>query len=240
MTTTDLVILDHVSGINATALQAFASALDEQINEDVAPAWGRFVTPWVGTNEAVLSPNAWRLHIWKDQQSAADAGALGHHETQGKDHVPIGHVFIKSCVDDGETWTTVASHEALEMVGDEWINLDVTRIVGHRIQLWPRELCDAVQGTHYMKRGVLMSNFVLPEYFIDGADGPFDQMHILHRPFEIHHTGYSAIREITNAHVRERAIYGAAYPEAKKEPRKFSRRASRFAARACGFVSAVV
>lgn len=224
----ELVLVDHDSGISNAELQKFCAALERQLGDDVAPAWGRYVVPWVAKSTRNLADRAWRLHLWKQPRSASDAGVMGFHETRGKDHVPEGHVFVDLVKSQGENWTVIASHEAIEMVGDEWINLEVVRVRDNgSVELWPRELCDAVQGLTYRKLGVELSDFVLPEYFIDASDGPYDFMKTLTRPFSIHESGYSSVRYIKNGKVTRRDVYGHAYASWRREARTLSRKASR-------------
>ena len=149
---------------------------------------------------------------------------MGHHTTQGKDHVPVGHVFIESCRRNQLTWTMVASHEAVEMVGDEWVNLDVARILGDgSLELWPRELCDAVQGVGYAVNGVMLSDFVYPEYFISGSDGPYDHCRELEEPFGIHKTGYASVLTIKNGIAQRRDQYGANHVDWHQDEKLFAR-----------------
>lgn len=224
----ELVLVDHASGLTGAELQKFCNALERQLGDDVAPAWGRYAVPWVAKTDEHLADRAWRLHLWKQPRDASDAGMLGFHETRGKDHVPEGHVFVELVKSQGENWTVIASHEAVEMVGDEWINLEVVRERANgTVELWPRELCDAVQGLTYRKLGVELSDFVLPEYFIDASDGPYDFMKNLTKPFSIHGTGYSSVRFIKNGKVTQRDVYGHAYAAWRRAARTFSRKSSR-------------
>lgn len=228
MANAELVLVDHASGLTGAELQKFCNALELQLGDDVAPAWGRYAVPWVAKTDEHLADRAWRLHLWKQPRDASDAGMLGFHETRGKDHVPEGHVFVDLVKSQGENWTVIASHEAVEMVGDEWINLEVVRERGNgTVELWPRELCDAVQGLTYRKLGVELSDFVLPEYFIDASDGPYDFMKNLTKPFSIHGTGYSSVRFIKNGKVTQRDVYGHAYAAWRRASRAFSRKSSR-------------
>jgi hypothetical protein len=105
MPTTQIVLIDHVSGVTPQEVQSLAAALNAQIAEDVAPIWGRQALVWVAPSDRNLSLSAWRLHLWATPQSALDAGALGHHETFGKNYVPIGHVFVQTTIKEGESWT---------------------------------------------------------------------------------------------------------------------------------------
>ena len=224
----DLVLLDHDSGIAPADLRRFSHALADQISDDVAPVWGRLVVPWVGAVKGDYSPRTWKFHFWKNPRAAHEKGAYGYHGVQGADHVPEGHVFTELIQRSGELWTVIASHEALEMVADEWVNLEVSRKGADGVwELWPREICDAVQGLSYRVGGVDMSDFVYPEWFIPGSDGPFDHLRRLGSPFEIHASGYASVRRINGGRLSTRNVYGAAYPTWRRKKRALSRKARR-------------
>lgn len=87
--------------------------------------------------------------------------------------------------------------------------------------------CDPCQGLSYDIVGVKVSDFVYPEWFIPGSDGPFDHMRRLSRPFEIHESGYAAIRRVNGGRITSRNVYGAAYPSWRKKRRAMSRKARR-------------
>ena len=223
------MLINHTSLVAEADLAKFVNALDVQLRRDVTPVWNRYLLPWVARNTQGLDPKAWQLHLWRDPRDASEAGFFGFHTTQGKDHVPIGHVFIESCLTNKEPWTRVASHEAVEMAGDEWVNLDVARTLDDgTVELWPRELCDAVQGVGYAVNGVELADFVYPEYFIEKADGPFDHTGALDKPFAIHKTGYSSVLAIKEGRARRRDRYGALYPEWRRGARPFARREARW------------
>lgn len=180
-------------------------------------------------SEAMLDDRAWRLHLWDEPSNAKDYGRLGVHETRGPDHVPVGHVFLGPCNRNNELWTVAASHEAIEMVGDEWVNLDVARhLENGATELWPRELCDAVQGLSYAVNGVQMSNFLYPEYFIENSDGPYDHLRILTAPFSIHPSGYASVMVIKDGFARRADRYGTGYPEWRKGDRPLARKNTRW------------
>lgn len=224
-----LVLINHTTLVSEQALAKFVNALDVQLRRDVTPVWGKYLMPWVARSTAELDPASWQLHLWRDPREASEAGFLGYHATRGADHVPIGHVFIQSCLTNKEPWTRIASHEAIEMAGDEWVNLDVTRHLDDgTMELWPRELCDAVQGVGYAVNDVEMSNFVYPEYFIEGADGPYDHKRVLDKPFSIHKTGYASVLTIKDGHARRRDRFGALYPEWRQAARPLSRKETRW------------
>lgn len=223
------MLINHTSLVPELELARFVNALDVQLRRDVTPVWGRYLMPWVARSAVDLDPAAWQLHLWRDPRDATEAGFLGFHATKGAEHVPIGHVFIQSCLTNKEPWTRIASHEAVEMAGDEWVNLNVARHLDDgTVELWPRELCDAVQGVGYAVNGVEVADFVYPEYFIEGADGPFDHCRTLDKPFAIHKTGYSSVLSIKNGRAQRRNHYGAIYPEWRRAARPFARKESRW------------
>lgn len=223
------MLVNHTTLVSEPDLARFVNALDVQLRRDFTPVWGRYLLPWVARSTEGLDSKAWQLHLWRESRDASEAGMMGHHTTRGADHIPIGHVFIESCLRYKEPWTRVASHEALEMAGDEWVNLDVARTLEDKtVELWPRELCDAVQGVGYAVNDVVLSDFVYPEYFIENSDGPYDHCRALSKPFSIHETGYSSILSIKNGHARRRDRYGAIYPEWRRDARPFARKNERW------------
>src|SRR5216684_5689352 len=120
-------------------------ALQEQVSWDFAPAWGRdaqlsFVPS--GTPPSMVGGN-WQLIVCDDSDQA---GALGYHDLT-KDGLPLGKVFAKTDLQYGEKWSTTASHEFLEMLGDPDINLTafVEGSDGNSGVLYAYEVCDACE-----------------------------------------------------------------------------------------------
>lgn len=225
MSFADLVLIDHGTGLPADEFRRFSYVLGDQLRDHVGIHYGRYVVPWVGAASGKFSARTWKLHFWKSPKAAQAQGALGYHETEGDDHIPVGYVFTDLIKRHNEDWRVIASHEACEMVANEWINLEVARRgEDGKWELWPREICDAVQGLSYELDGIPVSNFVTPEWFIDGSDGPYDHMRKLTKPFEIHESGYAAIRRVIGGKVTSRNLYGATYPSWRQRSRELSRR----------------
>lgn len=192
------------------------AGVNAQVRRDLAPAWQRYAVVYAGKLDAATAPATWRLVV-RDQPDPRDAGSLGLHTTAGDGHVPTGQVFAQFSEQHGVPWSTVLSHEVLEMLCNEWVNTLVLHQDPAGPQLWFREVCDPVQGDHYEgPDGVTLSNFVLPEYYVDGADGPFDHMGRVRRPFEVRPGGYAAFVNVTPQGLAERQVYGAKYPEWRK------------------------
>lgn len=92
--------------------------------------------------------------------------ALGYHDATARG-IPFGVVDVQLATKLGEPWTVTASHEVLELLGDQLVN-DFSlgpHPVSRRLVFHWHEMCDAVQADSYPINGVMMSNFVLPHYF---------------------------------------------------------------------------
>jgi hypothetical protein len=223
---TSLQIINHAPQIlSGPSFLNYVNAQYRQCTQDFAPVWGRTLLPWASGTD-VVQRDAWVLHIWNDLKDANDAGFYGYHENQGKDYTPVGHIFLAQCARTKTPWTAIASHEVLEMGSNPFVNQCVSR----QNELWDLEVVDAVQGVFYAVNGVVLSDFVLPEYFIEGSDGPFDFQRKLTAPFSIHPTGYSSIRRIgKDGRISRRDIYGARVPLWPRRPHPFSRKHLRIA-----------
>ncbi len=117
----------RVSIINESKLaapaevQAAAAALQRQVSEHFAPAWGVDATLSLVAAGAKPLPGSWWLVILDDSDQA---GALGYHDLTDE-AMPLGKVFVKTAQDAGVKWTITASHELLELLADPAINLTV-------------------------------------------------------------------------------------------------------------------
>lgn len=155
--------------VSDTRVQLCMAALQAQVHDDFYPS------PWgIDAQLAFLpkgqSPSAgqWQL-IFCDNSD--QAGALGYHETTVNGD-PIGYVFVKTSLDDGEAWTVCASHELLEILADPNVQtVEEQDNGGGAITLRMREICDAVEDDSlgYKKNGVLVSDFVYPAWFNPNA-----------------------------------------------------------------------
>lgn len=204
-----------------------ASAINVQIREDVAPVWNTFANVFAVAPDAKLPPDTWRLFFYDTPRNLQDHGFLGRHVHETERAVPTGYVFVDPIRLHKGSVSEIASHEVIEMLVDPWLNLEVRREVDGATELWAREVCDPVQGLGYEVRGVRVADFVLPEYFLDGADGPYDFLHAVKSPYEITPGGYASVTRIEGGTVSRRSVYGVEYPSWRKEPRLASRRDDR-------------
>lgn len=108
-----------------------------------------------------------------DKPPEEDEGFMGYHDTVKEYGFPFGYAFTEVSKEMGEAWTVTFSHEVLEMVLNQQVNMyargphpsSKERIVDYWL-----EACDAVQDTTYFIEGVEVSNFVLPSYFTPYAE----------------------------------------------------------------------
>lgn len=221
-------MLPSIALINKTTKKTFrevaqcARSIDWQVRCNLAPAWGFYATVFAAPDAVALPPATWKVFLYDEPTCLCDAGKLGLHRQEGPDCVPLGYVFLGPCERADEPWTGIASHEVVEMLGDPWINLEVRR----GVELWARELCDAVQGQYYrtpLVDGVEVANFVYPEYFVEESNGPFDHLGTLKSAFDVAPTGYALVTKAGNTTAR----YGEGYPSWRRNFRPASRRSAR-------------
>jgi hypothetical protein len=128
----------------------------------------------------------WPLLIMDD---ATIPDAEGWHEV-GPNGEPRGFAAVKTTILDGDNPQETISHEFAEMLVDPWCNRTSpgpSRLVWESV-----EICDAVEATGFLLNGVLMSNFILPTWFMrrPPIGVRFDLLGVLTGPFTVGHGGY--------------------------------------------------
>jgi hypothetical protein len=135
-----------------------------QLREDVAPTWERLAPVVEFSDNGAVDADAYQVQVKDDADSP---GELGFHDVddQGK---PIVFIFAKTALADGQTVSSVLSHELCEAFADPSCTLWHQCPDGKMRAL---ELCDAVENDSYSKQigdtMVTVSNFVTPNYFRD-------------------------------------------------------------------------
>lgn len=175
-------VLNVTDGKIADAdVQTVLRAINRQIAEDFEPYWGFGATlrlEGASTTKPSSRPSADMrgdaiLYLW----NGADVdGALGYHDKNARG-IPYGFVFTELARKLHDPWSTILSHEALELIGDPMSNLlvqgphpaDADKRQPRTVFHW-YEMCDAVQDENYVIDGVTVSNFVLPLYFTGGEE----------------------------------------------------------------------
>lgn len=158
-------------------VQRAVRAVNRQVTEDFLPIWGAGYICSLKNHTAVIGSNE---DAFANEPVTADAamyivdeshlqGAAGYHFMNGRE-VPYGFVFTEA-----NDWMVTLSHEVLELTMDPNANCFVPgpdpRPGQNGTVLHTYEVCDAVERTSYLIDGVPVSNFVTPQYFVEG-NGP--------------------------------------------------------------------
>lgn len=189
----------------------FATALHGYINNVVSQDWGINMAVYA-SRDLEHRPSEMRLYL---HDRPPLSGALGQH-VWGEDGVPEAVTYVGSCTDWGLPWSRAASHEAIEMVMDPWVN----RYVWADGRAWAQEVCDPVWEFGVPVERYEMANYVLPAYFRPGSKGPYDHMGKLTEPLSLSPQGY--LQRIENGVLR--TVYGVSSPSNLKRPRDGARK----------------
>jgi hypothetical protein len=166
-------VVNHTStSIPDADVQAALRAINRQIEEDYFPYWslgselrleGRAGIQPDKQSTSELRGDA-VIYLWDDLDVD---NALGYHDRNNKG-IPYGFVFTALSEQLNEPWSVTLSHEALELLGDPFVNLLIIgphpSEPGRDVMFW-YEMCDAVQAETYDIDGITVSNFLLPLYF---------------------------------------------------------------------------
>lgn len=146
--------------LNDEQVEAVLPALQRQVKQDFRAYWDLDCELAFLPRERPLHAGWWQVVVTDDPDLA---GALGYHEMSSQG-TPLGKVFAKLDLENGQSWTVTLSHELLEMLADPWINWCAQSPEG---QIYALEVCDAVEADElgYEIAGVLVSDFVTPAWF---------------------------------------------------------------------------
>jgi len=187
MKTLQIALVNKAKTPLGVDLSAMAKALQTQVSRDFAPIWQ------VDCNLLLLddaTDDYCQIYLFDDAQQA---GALGEHHVTSKGN-PIGNVYVKVTIQEGEQVSTVVSHELLELLADPMI--DQVASNPRNGYIYAVETADAVETESYTIDGVAMSNFVTPAWFDPKASAAskFDFMGNVHSPFYIDKGGYANVQ----------------------------------------------
>ncbi len=201
--------------ISKVWLEDVAHALEFQLGAHYAGMWdavGCKVRVYPKADSLSDEPEECPLVVFDD---TTQADALGWHSVD-----PYGRAFGRAfwfpirgaggTLKDGPLSLSVTlSHEALEMVGNPYVNFwaDVEEGTQEAI-----ELCDRVQGDSYRIGSVSVSNFLGPRSFREGR-GPYDYLNVTAKPFEIRPNGYAIRRTGQDVY----PVFGENVPRWKRE-----------------------
>jgi hypothetical protein len=147
-------------------LQQIAAAVQQQVDNDFAPAWGVRADISAPAAGDVIPADALRVNV---VNSLPGAGGV-HLDNQGK---PYAEAVI------GPQLSIAISHEVLEMLVDPWGNrftpaADIDPAFPGREVFYLVEVGDPCETTSYFVGGVPVSDFILPSFYDPNAAAPFD------------------------------------------------------------------
>jgi hypothetical protein len=185
-----LILRRRTELVSDTDMVFLEKALQMQLRE-AAEAYGLHPpgVTFTGATAIVSSQDAAGMDMMDDDGVPEAVAHHGYYAGFPWSIIGVGEVF---------DWTAAASHEALEYLCnlrlDQWaIGPDGTR--------WPREIADMVESDTYAidvelfgeRRTVKVSNYVLPAFWREGSDGPWDRLGTLTGPFTIAPGGYAVV-----------------------------------------------
>jgi hypothetical protein len=164
----------------------------EWVTEGYAPHAHAMLLP-----QGVKPPaGAWSLILL---DTTDQAGALGYHDDEQGTEIPYSDVFCQTAIADGATPSSVASHEALEMIVDPYVaspRVETNPADGRQYIV---EVGDPVQGCDYdigapegRMTGTMVADFALPVWWGMKSSSP-TQMSFrgsVSQPFQIAPAGY--------------------------------------------------
>lgn len=200
MANIQVTLINASTVLQDSQVQAVLQALQTQVSQHFAPAWGVDADLAFVPHGATPAPGSWWLTLLDNSDQA---GALGYHDLTDQG-LPLGKVFAGTDIQVGNKWTVTASHELLEMLGDPDINLAAyVQRDGGAMLLYAYEVCDACEDDQfgYPINGVTVSDFVFPAWF-ESSRAPqstqFDYQSGINQPFQLLSGGYISVFDTSN------------------------------------------
>ena len=165
-----------VSQVTPSWLVRCAAACECQLLEHVGPIWADVI----GQVRVASGPSDIKAGelVFAIVDSLPDApGAVAYHDVQGN-AAPVAFLALSACTTLDDVSTAI-SHELCETTGDEACNRWADDGQGSEFAI---ELCDAVESNAYPcvlgdgGEPILVSDFLLPEFFFPGSVGPYSYM----------------------------------------------------------------
>jgi hypothetical protein len=174
-----VALVDRTAGgaVPPADLRRYASALQEQVDDHLAPAWGVRADISVLAPGDALPPGAWPIKIVD-----ALTGMSGVHRD---DH---GQPYAEAV--NGDQLSITLSHELLEMLVDP-LGSRFTRAAdldpnsGGQQVYYLVEVSDPCDIYSYYVGDVQVADFILPSFFEPGAAGPVDHLGYLDGPLTV-------------------------------------------------------
>jgi hypothetical protein len=185
-------LINQSAKIADADLAEIAAACQEQVKNDLCPAWGIGEISVVAGGD--MDPADWVITLGDE----TDDQALGYHSDMT---VPFGWIgvaeilgyggSIRTAVDGNPAVSSVISHEICELTIDPLASLYMPKADGTQVAL---EVADPVQEAAYQIQGIDVSNFVRPAWFIPRPGGAVDRLGLLNAPLALLPGGYAIIK----------------------------------------------
>lgn len=183
----DFVVVNVDTSVSSAEMALYAAAQQRQIREHWAPLWQADPTMTVNVQgTSPVAPGLVEVRLIKRPEKAGNM--LGYHD-QKPDGTPVIYVYVELAQSFGDPWTTVASHEVLEVLGDPRMRRCIEMDDG---TIWDAEVCDRVEGDKYLLDGAWLSNFNTPECFEPPADLTgvvYDYLKLTTKPNQVRSNG---------------------------------------------------
>lgn len=167
-------------------------ALQHQANYHFAPHWHTGARLHF-TDAKTIPQGMWHIAVVDDTDQQ---GALGYHDLDD-DLAPDAFIFAATDKQYGLSWSVTFSHELLEMLADAFISSGWQTSSN---EWYATEVCDPVEADelgYEIEVGgnppVLVSDFVLPRWFIPGAPKMYDYKNHCTMPLQILKGGYASV-----------------------------------------------
>ena len=223
-----ILVVNGSKRVTDAEASQMADAVNAQIRDQVAPAWGRLaVAIEFASDPGKVAPTDQVLTLL---DTPDQDGVLGYH-FETNDQV-LGKVFASPVLDNGGTVlgnkdalstasvSSVLSHEVVEAFGDPDVNLFADGPTIEKGSSYAVELGDPVEGDGYIVsaagKETQVSNFVLPAWFDpEDTTGPFDFLGNLKAPFSMVPSGggYLVVRNGPGTEVQ---VFGEGMPAWKR------------------------
>jgi hypothetical protein len=171
-----IVLVDHTANriVSREQLLPIAAALQQQVDNDLAPAWGVRADISVPAPGDTIPPDALPVNI---VDSLPKAGGV-HLNNKGQPYAEAVN---------GSDLSIAISHEVLEMLVDPWGNRftrgpDMDPDFSGREVFYLVEVGDPCEVTSYPIDGVQVSDFALPSFYDPNGVFPFDRCKTLTGP----------------------------------------------------------
>lgn len=172
------------------------AAIEKQVREDFAPIWGIGYALSIDLRKKPVRSTKTARHMTVFVMDDSDVqGALGYHDIDEVGN-PLGKVFAATDKKYGLKLSVTMSHEILEMLGDffctDGVQVDASR-------WFAREMCDPCEADalgydiDVFGTKVTVSDFITPEWFKPGSDGPWSFKNNLPGPLKLAPGGYCSL-----------------------------------------------